>query len=46
MDNGPEEIVDQAMNAQIRRQARRVQIKSLLATLALTALALLLPNLP
>jgi hypothetical protein len=46
MDNGPEEITDQAMNAQIRRQARRVQIKGLLAALALTALALLVPGLP
>jgi hypothetical protein len=46
MDNGPEEIGDQTMNAQIRRQARRVQLKSLLAALVLTTLALLLPNLP
>ena len=46
MDNGPEEIANPAMNAQIRRQARRVQIKALLAALALTALALLLPALP
>jgi hypothetical protein len=43
MDNGPETITDQVMTAQIRRQARRVQIKSLLFALLLTALALMIP---
>jgi hypothetical protein len=42
---GPEveKIADAAELAQVRRQARRVHIKSFLSALALTALALLIP---
>jgi hypothetical protein len=39
-----EQIEDQAELAQVRRQARVVNIKSLLATLPLTLIGLMLPG--
>ncbi len=44
MDQGVEAITDAAERAQVRRQAQRVQIKSGLLALLLTALCLLLPR--
>ena len=38
MDQGPEEITDEAINAQIARQARAVQLKSAAVGLAVTAI--------
>ncbi len=43
MDNGVERIEDQDLLAQVRRQAKQVYIKSLLAGAALTVVFLLLP---
>jgi hypothetical protein len=39
MDDGPTDIGDAEVEAQVRRQARRVYVRSLLGALALTALA-------
>ncbi|HEY6091556.1 MAG TPA: hypothetical protein VIV83_06165 [Gemmatimonadales bacterium] len=39
LDHGPEPIADRTELAQVRRQARMVYIKSLIAAAALTALA-------
>jgi hypothetical protein len=41
-----EKIEDPAELAQVRRQARRVQLKALLASIPLTLIALALPSLP
>ena len=41
LDNGSEPIADQAELAQVRRQARGVQVKSILAAALLTALSFL-----
>ena len=41
-----EKIEDQAELAQVRRQARRVTLKALLAAIPLTLIALALPPLP
>ncbi|MFO0631635.1 MAG: hypothetical protein U0168_02155 [Nannocystaceae bacterium] len=43
MDQGPERITDAAERAQVRAQARRVMRKAVALSLALTALAWLLP---
>ena len=43
MDNGVEVIEDAAVLARVRRQARSVYLKAILAGLVLTALFLLLP---
>jgi hypothetical protein len=43
MDDGPEAIGDEAELNAVRRQAARVRRRALLATAALTGLALLLP---
>lgn len=43
MDSGPEAIADAAELAQVRRQARRVHLKSLVLAAALVTLALLVP---
>jgi hypothetical protein len=43
MDTGPEAIDDAAVLAQVRRQARRVHLRSLAFAIACTGLALLLP---
>jgi hypothetical protein len=40
MDDGEEGIDDAALRAALRRQARKVQIQTLVAAAALTALAL------
>ena len=42
MDQGPEDISDAAINAQIRRQARSVQIKSVATGLIATAILLVI----
>ncbi len=44
MQDQVEQIEDAAELAQVRRQARRVQIKALMAAIPLTLLALLLPR--
>jgi hypothetical protein len=44
MTDQEEKIEDQAELAQVRRQARRVNIKSFLATIALMLIALALPR--
>lgn len=44
MDTGPEAIADAAELAQVRRQARRVHVKSLVLAAALVGLALLIPG--
>jgi hypothetical protein len=44
MDTGTEAIADAAGLAQVRRQARKVQISSLCLAVALVALALLIPT--
>jgi hypothetical protein len=44
MDAGPEAITDGAELAQVRRQARSVQLKSLLLAAALVALVLIIPS--
>jgi hypothetical protein len=41
-----EKIEDTAELAQVRRQARRVQLKAFLAAIPLTLIALALPQLP
>lgn len=43
MGDGEEEIEDPEELNQVRRQARRVHIESVLAALALTAMAVILP---
>ncbi len=43
MDDGPAAITDADVNAQIRRQARVVYVRSLVTAVALTALALAIP---
>jgi hypothetical protein len=43
MDNGPEQLTDETVKATIRRQAQRVQVKSLVTAAAVTAIALILP---
>lgn len=43
MDSGVEQIDDDAVTAQIRRQARAVIRKALIAALVLTAAVLVLP---
>ena len=44
MDGGVEAIEDAAVLAQVRRQSRRVLVKSVLLALAFTALCLLIPS--
>ncbi len=44
MDTGDEAIEDEAEKAQLRRQARRVHVQSILAALVLTALTLVTPE--
>ena len=43
LDNGRESISDAAELAQVRRQARRVYLESVLAAVVLTALSLAVP---
>jgi hypothetical protein len=43
-DERPEKIEDPAELAQVRRQAMRVQIKSFLAAIVFTGIALVLPG--
>ena len=43
MDGGEEAINDEAELAQVRRQARRVYLKSAVAAVALTALSVIIP---
>lgn len=43
MDSGPEAITSAAVLAQVRRQARRVHLKSVGLGVALAVLALVLP---
>ncbi len=43
MTNQEEKIEDSAELAQVRKQARKVQLKSLLAAIPLTLIALVLP---
>ncbi len=43
MTNQEEKIEDSAELAQVRKQARKVQLKSLLAAIPLTLIALALP---
>lgn len=43
MDTGPQAIGDRAELAQVRRQARAVYLKSFVAAVALTAVAMLIP---
>jgi hypothetical protein len=43
MDSRPEDIQDAAELAQVRRQARKVYAKSVLAALGLTAVCVALP---
>jgi len=45
MDKGPESVADAGELAQIRRQGRTVQWKSLAVAATLTALSLLVPAL-
>jgi hypothetical protein len=44
MDGGPEVISDPVELAEVRAQARRVNVGALGAALALTALAMLVPD--
>ena len=44
MDGGPEPIADPSELAQVRRQARKVHLVSLLAALALTLVAFAIPT--
>ena len=44
MDTGDEAIEEEAEKTQLRRQAQRVHVQSILAALALTALALVAPE--
>jgi len=44
MDGGDEAIADEADRARLRRQARAVHLKSLLAAAVLTALSLATPE--
>ena len=44
MDSGMEAITDAASLAQVRRQARKVQVKSLFLASALVGLVLLIPT--
>lgn len=44
LDTGPEAIADAAELAQVRRQARKVHVKSILVAAALAALALMIPS--
>ena len=46
MDTGTEAITDAGALAQVRRQARKVQVTSLCLAAALVALALLIPASP
>ena len=46
MTDQEEQIEDSAELAQVRKQARRVQLKSLLAAIPLTLIALALPPWP
>jgi hypothetical protein len=43
MDSGIEEIKDEAVLAQVRRQARKVNIESMITAAVLTILILLIP---
>lgn len=43
LDSGPETIVDSAELAQVRRQARKVHVKSLVLAVALVIVALMSP---
>jgi hypothetical protein len=43
MDDGPASVTEADVDAQIRRQARRVYVRSLVTAAALTALALAIP---
>jgi hypothetical protein len=43
MDDGPALVTDAEVDAQIRRQARRVYVRSAIVALALTAVALAIP---
>ncbi|MCM2314216.1 MAG: hypothetical protein NDJ92_03570 [Thermoanaerobaculia bacterium] len=43
MDTGPNAITDAAELAQVRRQARKVHVKSLVVATALVALVLMIP---
>ncbi len=44
LDTGPEAVVGAAELAQVRRQARKVHVKSLVLAAALVALALMIPT--
>jgi hypothetical protein len=44
MDMGPEAIVDRDELAQVRAQARTINVQALVTALAVTALALALPD--
>jgi hypothetical protein len=44
MDDGEEAIEDEDVKAQLRRQARRVYLKAILAASALTLLVLAIPT--
>lgn len=44
LDTGEEEIEDHAVTIQLRRQARRVHIESILTAALLTGLCLTLPQ--
>jgi hypothetical protein len=43
MDDGPAAVTDADVDAQVRRQARVVYVRSLVTAVALTALALAIP---
>jgi hypothetical protein len=43
MDDGPAPVTDAELDAQIRRQARTVYVRSAIAAIALTAVALAIP---
>jgi len=43
MDTGPNAITDTAELAQVRRQARKVHVRSLLLAAAIVALVLMIP---
>ena len=42
MDSGEEEITDDVLLQQVRRQARRVQVRAFIAAVLLTGVAVLL----
>ena len=44
MDAGDEQVSDEAERAQLRRQARRIHVQSVVAGVALTALAFFAPE--